>query len=154
LRRLRPIAVVLAVAALTVPAGVFATADGRVTAVPEPRADSATAALVKKLSTSQFGNVLVTPGFQALYYWTPEKRNPGEILCTGACARAWPPLYVKKGVVVPRRIAGFRGTFGTIVRPNGRRQLTYNRLPLYTYAHEGPRQVLCDDVDGWFVVRV
>ena len=61
---------------------------------------------------------------------------------------------MKKGVVVPRRIAGFRGTFGTIVRPNGRRQLTYNRLPLYTYAHEGPRQVLCDDVDGWFVVRV
>jgi hypothetical protein len=25
---------------------------------------------------------------------------------------------------------------------------------VYTYVHEGPRQVLCNNVDGWFVVRV
>ena len=117
MRRLRPIAVVIAVAALAVPAAVFATAESREAAAPEPRAESATAALGKKLMTSQFGKVLVTPGFQALYYWTPEKRNPGEILCTGACARAWPPLYVKKGVVVPRRIAGFRARSGRSCGP-------------------------------------
>jgi predicted lipoprotein with Yx(FWY)xxD motif len=110
--------------------------------------------LVKKLKTQAFGNVLVTRGNRALYYWTPEKRNPGKIVCTGQCARAWPPLIVPKGVQVPRKLAGFKGTFGTIKRPDGRRQLTYNRLPLYTYAHEGPGQVLCNDVDGWFVVRV
>lgn len=120
------------------------------------RAGDAQAAkvLVRKLSTEQFGTVLATRKLQALYYWTPEKRSPGKIFCTGACAVAWPPLYVKKGVKVPRKVKGYRGTFGVIVRPDGRRQLTYNRLPLYTYAHEGPRQVLCDDVDGWFVVRL
>jgi hypothetical protein len=32
--------------------------------------------------------------------------------------------------------------------------VTHNRLPIYTYAHERPNQVLCNDVDGWFVVRV
>ncbi len=110
--------------------------------------------LVKKLRTQAFGVVLVTLGNQALYYWTPEKRRPGTIVCTGACARAWPPLYVPKGKTVPRRLPGFRGTFGTIERPNGRLQLTYRGLPLYTYAHEGPGQVLCNNVDGWFVVRV
>jgi hypothetical protein len=54
---------------------------------------------------------------------------------------------------VPRKLPGFKGVFGTIRRPGGRLQLTYNRLPLYTYAHEGPGQILCNDVDGWFVVR-
>lgn len=117
-------------------------------------APAAAKPLVKKLRTTSFGNVLVTRGNQALYYWTPEKRRPGKIVCTGRCANAWPPLIVPKGVTVPRKLAGFAGTFGTIRRPDGRTQLTYNRLPLYTYAHEGPGQVLCNNVDGWFVVRV
>jgi predicted lipoprotein with Yx(FWY)xxD motif len=119
-----------------------------------PAATDAAAKLIGKLQTQDFGPVLVTPGQQALYYWTPEKQSPGKILCTGDCAKAWPPLHVKKGTVVPRKIAGFKGTFGTIRRPSGRLQLTYNRLPLYTYAHEDPRKVLCDNVDGWFVVRL
>jgi hypothetical protein len=33
-------------------------------------------------------------------------------------------------------------------------KLTHNGLPVYTYVNEGPGQVLCDDVDGWSVVRV
>jgi hypothetical protein len=41
-----------------------------------------------------------------------------------------------------------------IRRPDGKLQVTHNRLPIYTYAHEGPNQVLCNNVDGWFVVRV
>ena len=52
-----------------------------------------------------------------------------------------------------RRVPGLDGSFSTIRRPDGRLQLTYDRLPLYTYAHEGPREVLCNDVDGWFVVK-
>jgi predicted lipoprotein with Yx(FWY)xxD motif len=142
----------LVTVAFVAPAGGHATASQADPAGSPERA--AALVLVRKLQTRQFGTVLVTPRFQALYYWTPEKRNPGTIVCTGACARAWPPLYVKRGVVVPRKIRGFKGTFGTIRRPNGRLQLTYNRLPLYTYAHEGPRQVRCDNVDGWFVVRL
>jgi hypothetical protein len=38
--------------------------------------------------------------------------------------------------------------------PDGRLPVTFRGLPVYTYAHEGPTQVLCDDVDGWFVVRL
>jgi predicted lipoprotein with Yx(FWY)xxD motif len=100
-----------------------------------------------------FGEVLARRDRQALYYWTAEKRD-FKVRCTGACARAWPPLIVRSRSAVPRRIAGIRGTFGVVRRPDGRLQVTRNRLPLYTYAHERPRQVLCDDVDGWFVVRV
>jgi predicted lipoprotein with Yx(FWY)xxD motif len=100
-----------------------------------------------------FGDVLARRDRQALYYWTAEKRG-FKVRCTGACARAWPPLIVRSRAAVPRRIAGIRGRFGVVRRPDGRLQVTHNRLPLYTYAHERPGQVLCDDVDGWFVVRV
>jgi predicted lipoprotein with Yx(FWY)xxD motif len=100
----------------------------------------------------KYGPILATPTKRALYYWRVEKRAGGKIKCTGACAKAWPPLYAQG--TVPRRVAGIKGTFGTIRRPNGRRQITFNGLAVYTYAHEGPTQVLCDNVDGWFVVRL
>jgi predicted lipoprotein with Yx(FWY)xxD motif len=99
-----------------------------------------------------FGTVLASSNRQALYYWSREKA--GSIRCTGACARAWPPLVVPKGVIVKGRIAGIAGRFGVVRRPDGRRQLTHNGRAVYSYAHEGPGVVLCDDVDGWFVVRL
>jgi predicted lipoprotein with Yx(FWY)xxD motif len=55
---------------------------------------------------------------------------------------------------VPRRIAGIPGRFGVIRRPDGRLQVAHRGLAVYTYAHEGPTQVLCDNVNGWFVVRL
>lgn len=109
--------------------------------------------LVQKISVKRFGSVLTTGTKQALYYWDVEKRD-FKVHCTGSCARAWPPLIVRNAASVPKRVAGIKGTFGTIRRPDGRLQVTWNRLPIYTYAHEGPRQVLCDNVGGWFVVRV
>jgi predicted lipoprotein with Yx(FWY)xxD motif len=152
-RMWRLAAVVLAVA-LGVSGATYAGASGGAGSASAAADRQEARKLVRKLDTEQFGDVLATPSNQALYYWTPERRNPGTIVCTGECAALWPPLYVRRGVAVPRRIAGFDGVFGTIRRPDGRRQLTYNRLPLYTYAHEGPGQVLCNNVDGWFVVRV
>jgi predicted lipoprotein with Yx(FWY)xxD motif len=133
--------VVLAAALLA--AGIAALANG---------GGDATRAPVIKLRDSRFGPILATRGHKALYYWNVEKRD-FRIHCTGACARAWPPLIVGSRGAVPRRIAGIRGVFGVIRRPDGRLQVTHNRLPIYSYAHEGPNQVLCNNVDGWFVVR-
>jgi predicted lipoprotein with Yx(FWY)xxD motif len=108
---------------------------------------------VSKLQTTKFGAVLATSKKQALYYWTREKRAGGKVRCTGTCAGAWPPLIVKSSRLDPK-VAGIRGRFGTVRRPDGRFQVTFKGLPVYSYAHEGPRQVLCNNVDGWFVVRV
>lgn len=115
-------------------------------------AAAAPAPPVLKQRHSQFGAILATRGHKALYYWNVEKRD-FRVHCTGSCARAWPPLVVRRRADVPRRIRGIRGVFGVIRRPDGRLQVTHNRLPIYTYAHERPYQVLCDNVDGWFVVR-
>lgn len=116
-------------------------------------ADQATSPrIVRTIVDPDLGEVLTTARKQAIYIWKSERK--GAIRCTGACAKAWPPVLVKKGVMVPMRVTGIRGEFGTIRRPDGSRQLTRNRRALYTYAHERPGQVLCNDVDNWFAVTV
>jgi predicted lipoprotein with Yx(FWY)xxD motif len=135
----RLVLVVLA-AALLLPAGAMSS--------------SSVSAPVTKFRATGFGTVLARRDRQALYYWQVEKRAGGKIRCVGGCAVAWPPLLVRSAAAVPRRVAGIKGTFGVIRRPTGRLQVTHNGLAVYTYAHERPGQVLCDNVDGWFVVRV
>ena len=109
---------------------------------------------IKKLKTAGFGSVLARADRQALYYWQVEKRAGGKVRCTGACAALWPPLIVRSRTAVPAHVTGIKGTFGVIRRPGGKLQVTYNRLPVYTYVHEGPGEVRCDNVNGWFVVRL
>jgi predicted lipoprotein with Yx(FWY)xxD motif len=108
--------------------------------------------LVGTLMDKSLGEVLTTSQKQAIYIWKSEPK--GTIRCTKACAKAWPPVLVKKGVVVPMHYSGIKGDFGTIRRPDGSRQLTLDRRALYTYAHEKPGQVLCNNVDNWFAVKI
>ena len=108
--------------------------------------------LVRTIMDARLGEVLTTSNRQAIYVWRSEPR--GKIRCTGPCAAAWPPVVVKKGVMVPMHYAGIKGDFGTVRRPDGSRQLTLDRRALYTYAHEKPGQVLCNNVDNWFAVKI
>jgi predicted lipoprotein with Yx(FWY)xxD motif len=109
---------------------------------------------VIRLKDRSFGPILATRGHQALYFWSVERKAGFRVRCTGGCAKLWPPLLVRSASSVRKHVAGVRGTFGVVRRPDGSLQVTYDRLPVYTYAHEGPNQVLCNDVDGWFVLRV
>jgi predicted lipoprotein with Yx(FWY)xxD motif len=140
--RLRHILLTALAVALLMPAAAMA-AQGFGAAAKAP---------VVKLRDKAFGPILARRDHQALYYWQTEKKAGGKVRCTGECAVAWPPLIVRSAV--PRKVAGIKGVFGVVRRPDGKLQLTYNRLPVYTYAHERPNQVLCDNVDGWFVVRL
>ncbi len=96
------------------------------------------------------GKVIATPARLGIYYWDVEKKAGGKIRCTGKCATAWPPVYVKG--TVKKHVAGVMATFGSIKRGD-RRQLTVNGLPAYTYQGDTPGVVLCDNTDGWHVVR-
>lgn len=106
-----------------------------------------------KLRQSQFGRVLFSGRDQAIYLFTRDKGRRSR--CYGECAKAWPPFFAKGR---PRAGAGVRqGLLGTVKRRDGRRQVTYNGHPLYFYAHEGPRVVLCQNVEEfgglWLVVK-
>ena len=131
---------------------------GALTLAVAPIATSLTAASPKppavKVKNSTFGNILQSKNRLPLYYWRVEKRAGGKIRCTGGCARVWPPLVVKSRRAVKPTLPGVKGRFGTVRRADGRLQVTFRGLPLYAYHDDPPNTVLCDNVDGWFVVRV
>jgi predicted lipoprotein with Yx(FWY)xxD motif len=107
-----------------------------------------------KVKNRSFGDILQSRNKLPLYYWNVEKLAGGKIRCTGECARVWPPLIVKSRAAVPATMRGVKGKFGVVKRPDRRLQVTFRGLPLYAYHNDPPNTVLCDNVDGWFVVRL
>jgi predicted lipoprotein with Yx(FWY)xxD motif len=105
-----------------------------------------------RLQRSEFGPVLFDGRGQAIYLFT--KDAPNRTRCSGACARAWPPVYTSD---TPNAGPGVNAKLlGTIGR-GAQRQVTYRGQPLYFYAHEGRNVVTCQNVDEfggtWLVVR-
>jgi predicted lipoprotein with Yx(FWY)xxD motif len=101
---------------------------------------------------SEFGAMLFNAKRQAIYVFENDSRN--KTVCYGECAKAWPPVFTKGK---PRAGNGVdAGLLGTIERHSGRRQVTYAGKPLYYYAHEGPGEVRCHNVNlnggFWWVV--
>jgi predicted lipoprotein with Yx(FWY)xxD motif len=127
----------------------LAAAVGAAPATPAPGAQ---ATLVVK--STRYGRILFAGNGRVLYAFTRDRRG-GPSRCYGDCAAAW-PVYFAKGTL--RAGAGVRQPLlGTTRRRDGRLQVTYNGWPLYYYAHEGPGQVLCQNVvthgGTWLVVR-
>jgi predicted lipoprotein with Yx(FWY)xxD motif len=76
-----------------------------------------------------------------LYWFAPD--TPTASRCTGTCAAYWPPVLGK-----PTAGSGVTGTIGTITRPDGTTQATYDGHPLYTYVGDtGPGQASGNDID-------
>ena len=61
-----------------------------------------------------------------LYWFVPDTSTTSK--CTGSCSTYWPPVT---GTVTAG--TGVTGTLGTITRPDGTTQATYDGHPLYTY---------------------
>jgi predicted lipoprotein with Yx(FWY)xxD motif len=110
--------------------------------------------LALKVRNTRYGPILFDAKDRVLYGFTRDKRG-GKSTCYGACARAW-PVYFSKGKVKAMRGVK-QSLIGTVRRRSGRLQVTYNGWPLYYYAHEGPREVKCQNVNEfgglWLVVR-
>jgi predicted lipoprotein with Yx(FWY)xxD motif len=80
------------------------------------------------LKTATIGGVTVLTnanGF-TLYSFAPD--TPSRSNCNGTCAGYWPPV-----TGTPAAGPGVTGKPGTIKRPDGTTQATYNGHPLYTY---------------------
>jgi predicted lipoprotein with Yx(FWY)xxD motif len=76
------------------------------------------------------GSVLVNRSGKTLY--SPPQGAHGKILCTGGRLSFWLPLSVDAGATL-HAPTGITGMLGTIHRPDGLTQLTYNGKPLYTF---------------------
>jgi predicted lipoprotein with Yx(FWY)xxD motif len=104
--------------------------------------------------TTKLGKVLVKGNGVTLYLF--EKDKNGKSSCTGACAKAWPPLLTKGK---PKAINGVKSAkLGTTRRADGTTQVTYGGHPLYTFIQDGnkPGSVAGEGVDAfgaeWYVV--
>lgn len=102
---------------------------------------------------STYGKILFDGKGRALYAFT---KDPGRrSVCSGACARAWPPYVVTSR---PKAGTGVKASLiGTTKRPDGRMQATYNGRPLYFYVGDPVGQVRCQNVSEfgglWLVMR-
>jgi predicted lipoprotein with Yx(FWY)xxD motif len=91
-----------------------------------------TAVTIRAATNSQLGGKIVvdSAGF-TLYHLMSEPK--GSITCTGGCRQIWPPLLVTgnaKPLAGPGLVAA---KVGTIKRPDGGVQVTYNGYALYLY---------------------
>ena len=106
------------------------------------------------LKTAEIGGVtvLTDANGRTLYLFAPD--TPGTSACTGACAGYWPPVTGS-----PEAGPGVTGKLGTIKRPGGATQATYDGHPLYTYIGDsaaGQARGNKLDLNGgyWYEVRV
>jgi predicted lipoprotein with Yx(FWY)xxD motif len=105
--------------------------------------------------STRFGRILFDGRGRALYAFTRDRRG-GRSRCYGACAKAWPVYFARGRLLAGKGVR--QSLLGTSRRRDGRRQVTYNRRPLYYYVGDKkPGQVLCQNVDefggSWLVVR-
>jgi predicted lipoprotein with Yx(FWY)xxD motif len=98
-------------------------------------------------SIGDAGDVLVNPNGSALY--TPEEEAGGKILCTGECTSIWAPITVQKGQQ-PTGPSEIEADLGTVERPDGTVQVTFQGAPLYSFTQEGAGEVTGDGVEDSF----
>jgi len=86
------------------------------------------AGAIKELTTTK-GMVLTNASGMTLYWFA--KDTSTHSMCLLTCKATWPPVIMTATAAAGTKLPG---SFGTIKRPNGQIQLTYEGHPLYTYA--------------------
>lgn len=84
---------------------------------------------VQVVAVANVGNILADPRGMALY--TYDKDQKGVSNCSDTCALTWPPLIAFGPSYGPRELSG---VFDVITRGDGKKQITWNGMPLYTYS--------------------
>ncbi len=116
---------------------------------------AATTAVVDAAVVGSYGKILVSSSGRTLYRYTPDGTGPPT--CTGACATTWPPLTVPTGTAaVAAGPAVVATDLGTVARSGGALQVTYKKMPLYTYSGDtAAGQANGQGIGGiWYVIPV
>jgi predicted lipoprotein with Yx(FWY)xxD motif len=77
-----------------------------------------------------WGKILVLGNGTTVYRLAVDPKN--KSVCTGECAKIWPPVVLAAGQKSPVAHGGVTG-LGTITRPGGAHQVTYKGVPLYRF---------------------
>lgn len=125
---------------------------GSVTTLTSP--PTTDVALSLTIQRSPVGPILATGTGATLYAFGPDTPTHSTCLNVG-CVFQWPPLTVAGTVLVGPGVN--RSLLGTVKRPDGSTQLSYNGHPLYTYIRDvKPGMVTGQGIDQdggpWYVL--
>jgi predicted lipoprotein with Yx(FWY)xxD motif len=111
---------------------------------------------VRAASVGGLGRILTDGAGFTLYMYAPD--HQGRSVCSGFCARSWPPLLLPQGVTRPIAGPGIRTSLlGTTRRANSELQVTYDKWPLYLWEGDtaaGQATGQADDMGLWYVLSV
>ncbi len=110
-----------------------------------------TASMLKVTNNPDLGAILTDAEGKTLYLFTPDT-TAGESACNDQCAQNWPPLEASDDTTLP---AGVPGQLSSFERADGKKQVTYNGIPLYYFAQDDEAgDAYGEGVGGkWFVVH-
>jgi predicted lipoprotein with Yx(FWY)xxD motif len=121
--------------------------------IPAAVAAPTTSATVKAAHDGKYGTLLVSSSGLTLYQLATEKT--ATIRCTGACAKVWPPLMIGGGAKPKAGPGVAQAKLGTIRRPDGGTQVTYNGKALYRFASDTKAGAVGgQNIDGFHVVAL
>jgi predicted lipoprotein with Yx(FWY)xxD motif len=118
-----------------------------------PASASATTMVVAKRAPNATLNkeILTNTKGRTLYSLSVEKH--GKFICTGSCTSTWHPLVVRKGVKPKGPVK-----LGTVMRPDGRTQVTFRGRPLYTFSGDARKGQVngegIKDVGTWHAASI
>lgn len=85
-----------------------------------------------KVGKTALGRILVNAQGRSLYMFAADKH--GKSACYGSCAAYWPPLLTTGTHI--RGTGVKQSLLGTTMRKDGKRQITFDHHPLYTFVKD------------------
>jgi len=138
-------------------AGAGAAANARSSAtssapvLPSSGASVSANSAVLTIRKTPAGYVLANASGYTIYWFARDHRGSSQSACTGSCLLAWPPVT---GHPVAAKGVTLDAVLGTITRPDGMVQATYDGYPLYTFLSDStPGQAHGNGSGGvWHVI--
>jgi predicted lipoprotein with Yx(FWY)xxD motif len=102
-------------------------------------------------TSNPLGTIVATTDGRTAYAFLKDVGQP-QPTCNGECATNWPPVLVEGSPSVGSGLENAR--LGTVARADGKNQVTYNGMPLYTFSGD----TKAGDANGqgvgqvWYVV--
>ena len=117
-----------------------------------PAVQASTGGAMLTVHKTPLGYVLANAEGFTVYWFVRDHRGSPRSACTGRCLLAWFPVTGRP--VAPRGVR-LNAMLGTITRPGGLVQATYNGYPLYTFsADSAPGQTSGNGSAGlWHVIK-
>ncbi len=103
--------------------------------LPAALAASHGGAKIELEKTTKFGKILAASNGWTIYAFTKDRKNQDNCQKITGCLQLWPAVATKGTPVAGPGVK--QSLLGTIKLKDGKSQVTYNGLPLYTYKEDG-----------------